>query len=282
MALFQKVSVGVLLVAVTLLAAYWALLFLSQRSMLFPAPPVTGAPPRPQFVQQVWLTTSFGKVEAWFLPPLRTHGAPSPLLLFTHGNGELIDYWPEEFEEPRQAGMAVLLLEYPGYGRSDGSPSEASIGEAVLAAYDWAQQQPHLDKSRVIPYGRSLGGGAATIVAARRAVPALILESSFSSVAAFAAGFGAPRFLVRDPFDSVAVVKAFTGPILILHGDRDDIVPPHHARVLAEAAGNATLKFLPCGHNDCPRPWAEIQDFLDRHALLPARASSSAGERSRP
>jgi fermentation-respiration switch protein FrsA (DUF1100 family) len=101
-------------------------------------------------------------------------------------------------------------------------------------------------------------------------VPALILESSFSSVAAFASGFGAPRFLVRDPFDSVAALKAFAGPTLILHGDRDDIVTPEHARALAAAATRATLKFMPCGHNDCPRPWSDVRAFLDQHGLLTA------------
>ena len=125
-------------------------------------------------------------------------------MLFTHGNGELIDYWPEEFDEPRRWGVGVLLVEYPGYGRSDGTPSETSITEGMLAAYDWARQQAHIDASRIIPYGRSLGGGAAAILSVERPVPALILESSFSSVAAFASGFGAPRFLVRDHFDSVA------------------------------------------------------------------------------
>jgi uncharacterized protein len=257
------------IVGVLVLIAFWALLLFRQRSLLFPAPPVAGAPPRPQFAEQLWLTTSFGRVEAWYLPPVGNPAPPSPMLLFTHGNGELIDYWPEEFDPPRQLGVAVLLVEYPGYGRSEGSPSETSITEAVLAAYDWAARQAHIDKSRIIPYGRSLGGGAAAILSAKRAVPALILESSFSSVAAFAAGFGAPRFLVRDPFDSVSAIKAFKGPVLILHGDRDDLIPPHHARTLAEAASNATLQFMSCGHNDCPRPWPEVRAFLSRNALLP-------------
>jgi len=267
MSVVLKIAVGGLLVAAAMLAAYFALLFFAQRSMLFPAPPVSSAPPRPHFAQQIWLPTSFGRVEAWFLPPL-TQSEPSALLLFAHGNGELIDYWPEEFDRPRQAGMAVLLVEYPGYGRSDGSPAEDSITEGVLAAYDWAHQHPQIDKSRIIPYGRSLGGGAAAIVATQRTVPALILESAFSSVAEFASGFGAPRFLVRDRFDSVAALKVFKGSILILHGDRDDIVPPHHARALAAAAPRATLKFMPCGHNDCPRPWADVRAFLDQHGLL--------------
>ena len=264
----QKIALGSVFAAVVLLAAYWTLLFFAQRSILFPAPPVTGAPPRPPFAEQVWLKTPIGRVEAWYLEALGATSASSPLLLFTHGNGELIDYWPEEFDEARRSGIAVLLVEYPGYGRSDGSPSEASITDVVLAAYAWAQQHPRIDKSRIIPYGRSLGGGAATIVATRRNVPALILESSFSSVAAFTSRFGAPRFLLRDAFDNAAAVAAFSGPILILHGERDDIVPPDHARVLAAAAADATLKYLPCGHNDCRRPWREILDFLTAHGLI--------------
>ena len=267
----QKLALGGALAAIVLLAAYWTLLFVVQRSILFPRPPVAGAPPRPPFVEQIWLNTSFGRVEAWYLPAIEPAGERAPLLLFAHGNGELIDYWPGEFDEPRRWGAGVLLIEYPGYGRSEGSPSQTSIAEAMLAAYEWARQHARVDASRIIPYGRSLGGGAAAIVSIERPVPALILESSFSSVAAFAAGFGAPRFLVRDPFDSVSAVKSFTGPILILHGDRDDIVPPHHARALAMAASNATLTFMPCGHNDCPRPWTELRVFLSRNELLPSK-----------
>jgi uncharacterized protein len=264
----QKLAIGAALVVVGLLAAYWALLFFAQRSILFPAPPLGGAPPRPADAEQIWLSTSFGRVEAWYLPAIRSDSVPSPLLMFTHGNGELIDYWPEEFDEPRRWGVSVLLVEYPGYGRSDGAPSQQSITESMLAAYAWATQRADVDASRIMPYGRSLGGGAALALSVARPVPAVILESSFSSVAAFAAGFGAPAFLIRDTFDNVEAIGSFKGPSLILHGDRDDIVPPHHARALAAAASNVTLRFLPCGHNDCPRPWGDVRAFLDRHGLL--------------
>jgi uncharacterized protein len=263
----QKVAIGAALVGVSLLAAYWTLLFFAQRSVLFPRPPLGGAPPRPGYAEQIWLETTFGRVEAWYLPPMGPAG-PSPLLLFTHGNGELIDYWPGEFDEPRGWGVGVLLVEYAGYGRSAGSPSQVSITEGMLAAYDWAHRRQDIDQSRIIPYGRSLGGAAAAVLSTKRPVPALIFESAFSSVTAFVARFGAPAFLVRDKFDSVSAVKSFTGPVLIVHGDRDEIVPPHHARALATAAQNPTLNFMRCGHNDCPRPWAEVRRFLDEHRLL--------------
>ena len=82
----QRMAVAATLIAGGLVIAYWALLFFAQRSMLFPIPPLTGAPPRPPQAEQVWLTTSFGRVEAWYLPAMSTSKERSPLLLFTHGN----------------------------------------------------------------------------------------------------------------------------------------------------------------------------------------------------
>jgi hypothetical protein len=72
------------------------------------------------------------------------------VLLFAHGNGELIDHWPAEFDEPRSWGMAVLLVEYPGYGRSAGFPAQPTIAAAMAAAYDWIRTQPSLDANRII------------------------------------------------------------------------------------------------------------------------------------
>ncbi len=260
------------LIVAALLAAYWGLLFLTQRSLLFPAPAAAGAPARPADAEPLWLPTAAGSVEAWFLPPTTPAGAPgarSPLLLFTHGNGELIDLWPPAFDEPRRWGVAVLLLEYPGYGRSPGRPSETAITQAVLAAYDWARARPGIDPERIVAYGRSVGGGAACRLAARRPLAALVLESTFTSVRSFARGFGAPGFLVRDPFDNLAVVREYRGPLLLLHGARDDIIAPRHSRVLAAAARHAELHLLPCGHNDCAQAWPLIHAFLERHGLLP-------------
>ena len=237
--------------------------------MLFPMPPASMGPDRPADAEQVWLATSAGKVESWYLPPKTATRSPAPLLVFTHGNGELIDFWPGEFDPPREWGSGVLLVEYPGYGRSEGRPSEQSITAAMLAAHDWARTQPGIDPNRIIPYGRSLGGGAAMVLASQRGAPALILESTFSSVAAFARGFYAPGFLIRDRFDTLTAVKSFGRPILVLHGTQDTIVPPQHGADIAAAAPHATLISLPCGHNDCPRPWREIHAFLEKNRLLP-------------
>ena len=177
----------------------------------------------------------------------------------------MIDYWPEEFDEPRRWGAGVLLVEYPGYGRSEGSPSQASISEAMLTAYEWARHDPRVDASRIIPLrplarrrrGRDRVDGAA----GSGVDPGIVVLERCR----LCGGLRRAGLSLRDKFDSVSAIKSFKGPILILHGDRDDIVPPHHARALAAAASNATLKFLPCGHNDCPRPWADVRAFLDQH-----------------
>lgn len=253
-----------------LVGACWGLLSTHQRALLFPAPPLAGVPPRPADARSVWLDVTGGRVEAWYLPPTRAADGPAPLLLFTHGNGELIDHWPGAFDKPRSWGMAVLLLEYPGYGRSSGRPSEGSILEATLAADDWVRTQREVDATRMVPWGRSLGGAAAARLAAERPVPALILESAFTSARAFARRFGLPGFLVRDPLDTLAALRRFTGPVLVLHGDRDELVPAAHGRQLAAATPGSTFELLPCGHNDCPRPWDKVRRFLEVNRLLPA------------
>jgi pimeloyl-ACP methyl ester carboxylesterase len=101
-----------------------------------------------------------------------------------------------------------------------------------------------------------------------RPVAALILESTFTSVAAFARSYGAPGLLVRDRFDNLAAVRRFTGPVLILHGEHDQTIPVSHSRALHAAQPSSELVVMPCGHNDCERPWAAIQGFLRKHRLL--------------
>lgn len=262
-----RFAIRILLGIALLVIGYWTLLFFAQRRIMYPAPSAAGAPPRPADAEQIWLEANGTQTEAWYLPPLVSRAGPAPLLIFTHGNGELIDYWPSLFAEPRQWGMAVLLVEYPGYGRSSGSPSRASIEAAVQAAHEWASNHPGIDRNRIVAYGRSLGGGAAAVLATSREVSALILESTFTSPRAFAPGMGAPGFLVRDNFDNLATVKTFKKPILILHGQLDQIIPIAHGQALAEAAG-VELLTMPCGHNDCPRQWAAIRAFLLQHHIL--------------
>jgi hypothetical protein len=190
--------------------------------------------------------------------------------VYAHGNGELIDHWLHEFEALRARGISVLLVEYPGYGRSSGIPSERSITGAFTAAYDWAAAQPHVDARRIIGHGRSLGGGAICALARERALAALVLESTFTSIREQVRRYGVPGFLVRDPFDNLARVREFEGPVLVLHGERDTSIPVDQGRALHGAARASELHVLACGHNDCPRPWPTLLRFLEERRLLGA------------
>jgi fermentation-respiration switch protein FrsA (DUF1100 family) len=263
---------GLALVALVILAVLAAasVVWSAQRRLLFPLRRAGDASARLAAVggEPVWLEAGGVRSEAWFLPA-RDRTSPGPLLIYTHGNGELIDDWVDGFETPRGWGMNVLLVEYPGYGRSGGAPSERSIRAAMLAAYDWASARPEVDPKRIVGYGRSLGGGAICALAGQRPLEALVLESTFTSVRALAKRLGVPGFLVLDPFDNLALVRGFDGPILVLHGTRDEVIPVEQGKALHAAAARSELELLGCGHNDCPRPWPRVRAFLAANALVP-------------
>ena len=74
--------------------------------------------------------------------------------------------------------------------------------------------------------------------------------------------------MVLDPFDNLALVREFAGPILVLHGTRDEVIPVEEGHALHVAAARSELELGDCGHNDCPRPWPRVREFLARHALV--------------
>lgn len=257
--------------------AYLGLLYILARPMIFPRSQIASPPvgiTADSRITKEWIPTSSGRVETWYLPPAKARtDRPSPAVIFGHGNAELIDFSRDEFRPLTEAGLAVLLVEYPGYGRSEGSPSQASITETFCAAYDMLLKRHRVDPNRIILLGRSLGGGAVCALAAKRKSAAIILVSSFTSIRSFAVRFLVPGFLVRDPFDNLAVVSTYAGPILIIHGKHDEIIPYRHARSLHRASANSKLITYACSHNDCPPDWGqywkEILSFLHANRLLP-------------
>ena len=243
--------------------------------LMYPAPPrpTTDAALGPR-AQRIWLESAGARTEAFLLESTLPSDRAAPLVLYAHGNGELIDYWVGELGPLRAAGVSILLVEYPGYGRSSGKPSEASIARAMVSAYDWATAQPGVDRARILGWGRSLGGGAICGLARERPLAALVLESTFTSMHAIAKQlFGVPSFFVRDRFDNLGVVRGFAGPILQFHGEHDASIPLEHARALHAAAPHSELHVLPCGHNDCALPWDQLAKFiLAQQAPGPPRA----------
>jgi len=121
-------------------------------------------------------------------------------------------------------------------------------------------------------FGRSLGGGAVCDLALKRPSAALILMSCFKSVNAFAVRYLAPAFLIRDPFDNLATVSQYLGPVLVMHGKFDEVVPFGHGQALHSAAQNGKMIVYEAGHNDCPPDWAvfwrDVEDFLRETGIL--------------
>jgi fermentation-respiration switch protein FrsA (DUF1100 family) len=269
-----ELLISLVRIFVLVLLGYAAVLFFVQRSLVFPGvgrdPPRAGRSP-PADAKQVWLATSFGEVEAWFFQAEGTEVGPA--LLFAHGNGEFIDDWAEEMASLPELGLGVLLVEFPGYGLSHGKPSRATIRESFQVAFDWLLARREVDRGRIAVWGRSLGGGAAGDLTRDRPVAALVLQSTFTSTPKMAwETFRAPSFLVRDQWDNLEALQGFGGPVLLMHGRADDVIPFSHAEELAGVREDLAVEEIPCAHNDCSPAWSTtreiVRQFLVEHGLL--------------
>jgi pimeloyl-ACP methyl ester carboxylesterase len=195
-----------------------------------------------------------------------------PLVLYFHGNAENLETLRRSglFGDFDRTGADLLALDYPGYGRSAGEPSEAANLAAAEAALAWAVRE-HPDQPRIV-CGWSLGAAVAIQLAARHpeAVDRLILLSPWSTLRALA-GEHYPAFLVgallRERYDSLAAAASIRCPTLVVHGEADTIIPIRHGEALARALGErARFVAMPdAGHNDLlaeAGTWSEIREFL--------------------
>jgi fermentation-respiration switch protein FrsA (DUF1100 family) len=189
----------------------------------------------------------------WFLP---AEGGPT--VLYLHGNAGNIADRLSKLACVVEQGFPVLLVDYRGYGRSEGRPSEGGVYRDALAMYRYLTEQRGLSPDRIAVWGMSLGGAVAVEVASRVPVGRLIVESSFTSardMAPLVLPFW-PRRLVVAEFDSEAKIAKLRMPKLFLHGDADTVVPWEQGRRLYEAAAEPkTFVNLPgADHNDALLP----------------------------
>ncbi len=265
----------ILLGGLALYLVYGAILFFMQRRIVFarqlngPSPPDLSDASE---MERIWLDTRAGRTESWLLPT-GAEARPGPAVIFAHGNAELIDHWAGEMTAFTRLGFAVLLVEYPGYGRSGGSPTEASVTETFVAAYDMLAAREDVDTNRIVFMGRSLGGGAVCALAAERRPAALILLSAFKSINALAVEkYYVPGFFARDTFDNLTTLGAYSGPVLIAHGTRDNVIPYSHGVALRKASRRGRLITYEAGHSNCPPDWPafwrEVEGFLREGGIL--------------
>ncbi len=269
-------SLRVIITVISFYVTYGLILFIFQRSLLFPGRYIGASKlsaPAINNLERIWLNTSVGRIEAWYMP-VKDSGRDKkrPVVIFAHGNYELIDYFSRDMLRYNEMGVNVLMVEFPGYGRSEGYPSQDTIGEAFARAYDWLIENRGVDRTNIIAHGRSVGGGPACSLAGERSIRALILQSTFTSVKQFAWRYLLPPFLLRDPFDNLSVVQSFEGPVLILHGRYDEIIPYKNALGLYKSAKRGKLITYNCHHNDCPPDWdaywKSIEEFLEENNVI--------------
>jgi fermentation-respiration switch protein FrsA (DUF1100 family) len=168
----------------------------------------------------------------------------APWLIYFHGNGENVSRYLPFTRQLVAMGLNVLMLEYRGYGASEGTPSEAGLYRDAEAAYTHLLEQG-VDPSRIALYGFSLGSGVATHLAANAEVAAVVLEAPFTSVPDVARSIYriVPTRLMRNRFDSASRIDRIGAPLLVLHARDDRVVPFAQGRALFERAEDPKALF---------------------------------------
>ena len=203
-------------------------------------------------LQEVWFEAADGtRLFGWYV---ESSGGQATLL-WCHGNAGNIINRLENLAELYRYGFSVFLFDYRGYGRSQGLPTEEGLYQDALAAYASLTERRGIAPERLIIFGRSLGGAIAAEVASQRPAAGLVLESTFPSVAALAKYhyLGLPvHWLLGARFTLVDRLPRIAVPILVVHGDRDDIVPLELGQRVFQAARDPKTFYLVqgAGHND--------------------------------
>jgi fermentation-respiration switch protein FrsA (DUF1100 family) len=220
-----------------------------------------------QGVADVRLASADGEtLQAWYSPAQ----AGKPTILYFHGNGGEIADRHERFAAYQAQGFGVFFLSYRGYGASTGSQSEAGLLNDARAAYDWLMAKG-IDPGELMLVGESLGSGVAVQLAAERQVRAMALEAPFTSAAnvAAAAYWWLPvHLLMKDRFDSVAVIDKVKAPLLVIHGDLDGVVPLREGQALFARANEPKEMVVVAGGSHVsifsPDSWALETQFFNR------------------
>jgi fermentation-respiration switch protein FrsA (DUF1100 family) len=273
--LVAVVTVGLL--AAALLGLIWSQ---QRRLIYFPWPDrlpaassvLTGS-------QEVVVATEDGiHLGGWFMPA--QGGRPAPAVLVCNGNGGNRALRAPLATALSRAGLSVLLFDYRGYGGNPGRPSEDGLAADARAAQAWLAARPEVDPDRIAYFGESLGAAVALRLAVERPPAALILRSPFTSltdVGRLHYPWLPVKWLLTDRYGSAARVAQLTVPLLVIAGERDQIVPSALSRRLYDAASAPKRFVLVPGadHNDAalldgPRTVGETLRFLTQTAVLAA------------
>lgn len=227
----------------------------------------------------VYFTASDGvRLNGWFVP---FPGARATLLWF-HGNAGNISHRLENIKLLHdKVNLHIFIFDYRGYGRSQGRPGESGTYLDGEAALKYLRSRSDVDSRAIVLFGRSLGAAVAAELATREEFAAVILETPFASIPAMAR-VAFPLLpigpLLRTRYDIVEKVRRIRAPLLVIHGDRDEVVPYAQGRQVFEAATGPKEFYTIAGahHNDTylvgGEPYfAALKSFIDRATPAPQK-----------
>lgn len=218
--------------------------------------------------QEVSFDSAMGQSMAcWWLPPPDDQ---SPVILFFNGkSGNACGCETLALQMQKHLKCGVLLMDYPGYGKSEGTPNEAGCYANATGAMNWLIESRKIPANRIVLLGVSLGGGVAVETAMKYPVRGIALISTYTSLPAAAKHrfpFLPTHWLMRNRFDSLSKIGTVTSPVFVAHGTDDRLIPFSQGETLF-AAANEPKQFLRMpgkGHNDClcVEMLTELQRFL--------------------
>ena len=254
------------------------IVYLAQDSLIFYRQPLSDARRAeiarrfPAAIEVMINAADGAKLHGWLVRPAGSERAP--LVLYYGGNAEEASHMLEAIGDPIRGdtpGIAWLVVNYRGYGASEGSPSQVSLVADALAGYDYAYALEGIDAKRIYVFGRSLGSGVAVQLAAHRPVRGVILVSPYDSLAAVAKRYYwylPVDWMLKHRFDSIGLAPQMKPPLLCFIAERDEVIPPEHAERLFAAWAGPKRKVLLGGaaHNDTDSAagfWPAVREFLN-------------------
>lgn len=215
------------------------LAMLFERQLVFVPTRYPGGDWEPQglAIEDAWFESPDGlRLHGWYVP----HERPRAVILLCHGNAGNVTHRIDILRALHdRMDASVLVFDYRGYGRSEGSPDEAGVLADARAARTWLARREGIAETQIVQMGESLGGAVAVDLAAADGARALVLQSTFSSapdVAAWHYPWLPVRWLMRTRLDAASKIANYRGPLLAAHSEADTIVPYWSGRKLFDAA----------------------------------------------
>jgi len=248
--MIRRWALRVLVGAVALYGCALVVLSSNSRSFIYHPDPavISPGPEAPATIKDIRIATRDRQtLRAWWMAPQ----PGKPVIVFFDGNGGRLHLQGERFARVAEAGAGMLSVAYRGYSGSTGTPSEATLHADARLAYDWVLGQ--VDADRIVVHGFSLGTGVAVQLAAERPVRALILEAPYTAVvdiAAQRAPFIPVSWIMKDRYLSRDWIGKVHAPLLIVHGDSDEVIPiAHGEKLFALANEPKTFARIPGGRH---------------------------------